>query len=120
MHDTTIRRPGAPLGAEIRDERAPRVFRYSEHMLVPEIQSPEFHETPIAHPADDEIPETCVALPAHSFGRYGERFAANTLSAGDRASCVALMTRCGGSAYIETQPHRRIERRDDRLVVASR
>ena len=157
-----------PLPRTIMQEKAARVFRYSEHMLVPEIQSPEFPDTQVAYPANDEIPETCVALLAHFFAQFGDRFADNTrafnawvekndprdgellsesedqpvleggcqahtvwlaqralmffdgLSGEDRASCETLMERCGGSEYGKTQPTRRIERRDNRLVIESR
>ena len=42
--------------------RAPRVFRWTEHMNTPEIQAPEFAEFPMAYLPDDELPETVVAL----------------------------------------------------------
>jgi len=50
--------------------RAPRVFRWTEPMNTPEIQSPEFAEFPRTHLPADELPETIV-------GQAGERFEAS-------------------------------------------
>ena len=51
-----------PEPSRLMKLRAPRVFRWTEHMNTPEIQSPEFDEFPIAYLSDDEVPETIVAL----------------------------------------------------------
>ena len=42
--------------------QAPRVFRWTEHMNTPEIQSPEFADFPATYLEDDEVPETVVSL----------------------------------------------------------
>lgn len=42
--------------------QAPRVYRWTEHMNTPEIQSPEFAEVPLAYLPDDEVPDTVTAL----------------------------------------------------------
>lgn len=51
-----------PLPAQLMKQRAPRVFRWTEHMNTPEIQSPEFPDVEEAFFADDEIPETTLEL----------------------------------------------------------
>ncbi|MDG2049846.1 MAG: glutathione S-transferase C-terminal domain-containing protein, partial [Myxococcota bacterium] len=51
-----------PEPSRIMKQRAPRVFRWTEHMNTPEIQSPEFSEMPMAFLADDQIPDTVTAL----------------------------------------------------------
>ena len=43
-------------------QRAPRVFRWTEHMNAPEIQSPEFADAPMVYLADDAVPDTTLAL----------------------------------------------------------
>lgn len=51
-----------PKPARLMQQHAPRVFRWVEHMNTPEIQSPEFPETPMEYPSDDELPETLLPL----------------------------------------------------------
>ena len=51
-----------PEPSRLMKLRAPRVFRWTEHMNTPEIRAPEFSEFPPAYLSDDELPETMVAL----------------------------------------------------------
>ena len=51
-----------PYPLHIMQRRAPRVFRWVEHMNAPEIQSPEFPDTPMAYLADDAVPATVAAM----------------------------------------------------------
>jgi glutathione S-transferase len=51
-----------PYPRNIMQSRAIRLFRWTEHMLTPEISSPEFPDLPIAYLAGDEVPETVSAL----------------------------------------------------------
>jgi glutathione S-transferase len=51
-----------PEPSRLMKLRAPRVFRWAEHMNTPEIQAPEFAEFPPAYLSDDELPATVVAL----------------------------------------------------------
>ncbi len=51
-----------PHPRSLMQQRAVRVFRWTEQMNTPEIQSPEFPETPVAYLDDDEVPETVCAL----------------------------------------------------------
>ena len=51
-----------PAGLQLMQAHAPRVFRWVEHMLVPEVQSPEFHDRAIEYPAEDEVPESAVKI----------------------------------------------------------
>ena len=74
-----------PLPLSILQNHAPRVFRWVEHMLTPEIQSPEFFDYPVAYPAGDELPATLMALLKHLAGRYGPQFARNTLAWSEHA-----------------------------------
>ena len=68
-------RDPAPL--RVMQEHGPRTFRFMEHMLVPEIQSPEFFDRPVAYPENDELPETFLALLNHLGGHYGQQFERN-------------------------------------------
>ena len=51
-----------PEPSRIMKLEAPRVFRWTEHMNTPEIQSPEFADFPASYFSDDEVPETIVEL----------------------------------------------------------
>ena len=66
-----------PVPLSVMQNHAPRVFRWMEHMLVPEIQSPEFYDTPIAYPENDQLPETFVDLLGHLSDRYAAQFEHN-------------------------------------------
>ena len=69
-----------PAGLSFMQQHAPRVFRWVEHMLTPEVQSPEFHDYPVAYPADDEVPDTALAFLRHLLDRYGETFVLSSLA----------------------------------------
>lgn len=51
-----------PVPLNLMQARAPRVFRWVEHMNTPEIQAPEFADTPMEYLANDEIPATALEL----------------------------------------------------------
>ena len=51
-----------PEPSRIMKLRAPRVFRWTEHMNTPEIQSPEFSEAPLAYLPDDSLPDSILSL----------------------------------------------------------
>ncbi|HRO03449.1 MAG TPA: glutathione S-transferase family protein [Terricaulis sp.] len=51
-----------PYPLQLMQLRAPRVFRWIEHMNTPEIVSPEFHDEPTAYLPGDAIPETTSAF----------------------------------------------------------
>ena len=69
-----------PAGLSFMQQHAPRVFRWVEHMLTPEVQSPEFHDYPIAYPAEDEIPKTALAFVQHLLSQYSEPFVLSSLA----------------------------------------
>ena len=69
-----------PKPLSIMQANAPRVFRWMEHMLVPDLVAPEFAERAVAYPADDELPETVVALVRHLLSAYGRQFHDNVLA----------------------------------------
>ena len=45
-----------------------------------EIQSPEFHDYPIAYPAEDEIPKTALAFVRHLLSQYSKPFVLSSLA----------------------------------------
>lgn len=51
-----------PEPARLMKLRAPRVFRWTEHMNTPEIVAPEFADVPTAWTPDDEIAEPVLRL----------------------------------------------------------
>ncbi len=69
-----------PAGLRLMQQHAPRVFRWVEHMLTPEVQSPEFHDYPIAYPAEDEIPKTALAFVRHLLSQYSKPFVLSSLA----------------------------------------
>jgi glutathione S-transferase len=69
-----------PAGLRVMQDNAPRVFRWVEHMLVPEIQSPEFFSRPIEYLPGDEVPSTALAILAFIARHYGEPFVLGSLA----------------------------------------
>ena len=63
-----------PAGLHIMQQNAPRVFRWVEHMLVPEILSPEFFSVPVAYPENDVIPETATSILNHLADQFALPF----------------------------------------------
>lgn len=51
-----------PYPRNLMQGRAVRVFRWTEHMNTPEIQSPEFPDTPVAYLGGDAVPSTVTEL----------------------------------------------------------
>ncbi len=60
-----------PVPSNIMKLKAPRVFRWTEHMNTPDIVSPEHHDIPEAYLADDEIPEGTLAFLRFCLDAYG-------------------------------------------------
>ncbi|NKB96906.1 MAG: hypothetical protein GKR90_00180 [Pseudomonadales bacterium] len=69
-----------PAGLRMMQDNAPRTFRWVEHMIVPEIQSPEFFSRPIEYMADDEVPESAVAILRFLADNFGEQFVLGSLA----------------------------------------
>jgi glutathione S-transferase len=69
-----------PAGLRMMQNHAPRTFRWVEHMLVPEIQSPEFFGRPVEYLAEDMVPETSLAVLEYIAGEYGEKFVLDVLA----------------------------------------
>lgn len=63
-----------PYPLHIMQRRAPRVFRWVEHMNTPEIRMPEFSDTPQAYLAGDEVPENVVRLLRMLIADFGSVF----------------------------------------------
>ena len=51
-----------PAGLRIMQDHAPRTFRWVEHMMVPEVQSPEFYARPVEYLPDDEVPQSALDI----------------------------------------------------------
>jgi len=66
-----------PYPLHLMQRRTPRVFRWVEHMSTPEIQSPEFADTPMEYLAGDEVPETILRLLRQLCGDYNVQILAN-------------------------------------------
>lgn len=69
-----------PAGLRTMQDHGPRTFRWMEHMLVPEIQSPEFFSAAIAWPDDDEVPVTSLAILRWMTNNFGEGFVLDVLA----------------------------------------
>ena len=69
-----------PAGLRVMQDHAPRTFRWMEHMLVPEIQSPEFFDVPVEYLNDDAVPETAIAIVNWIAENYGEQFLLGALA----------------------------------------
>ena len=72
-----------PLPQRLMQENAPRVYRWVEHMLVPEIQSPEFFDRPVEYPADDEVSPTLAAILSYLLAGHGQTFRRNVVACND-------------------------------------
>jgi len=69
-----------PAGLRVMQENAPRVFRWVEHMIVPEVQSPEFFDRKVEYLADDEVPETALRVLNYIADNFGEKFVLGALA----------------------------------------
>jgi len=63
-----------PAGLRVMQDHGPRVFRWVENMLLPELQAPEFYDVPVAYLADDEVPDTALAILRFIADEYGKKF----------------------------------------------
>ena len=63
-----------PAGLRVMQDHGPRTFRWMDHMLVPEVQSPEFFSRPVDYPDADQIPETALAILCWIADAFGEPF----------------------------------------------
>jgi glutathione S-transferase len=69
-----------PAGLRLMQENAPRVFRWVEHMMVPDIQSPEFFDRPIEYEAGDVIPPSALKILNYIADLSGKRFLLGALA----------------------------------------
>ena len=74
-----------PAGLAVMQNHGPRVFRWMEHMLVPDVVAPEFFDTPVTYPADDALPPTFEALLSHLATQYADGFTLNALAWAEHA-----------------------------------
>lgn len=63
-----------PAGLRVMQGHAPRVLRWVENMLLPDIQAPEFYAVPIEYLANDEVPDTALTLLRFIADEYGKKF----------------------------------------------
>ena len=63
-----------PAGLRVMQDNAPRVFRWVEHMIVPEIQSPEFFSRPVEYLPEDQVPRTALDILGWIAEEYGQQF----------------------------------------------
>lgn len=61
-----------PAGLRLLQLHGPRTFRWVEHMLTPEVQSPEFFDRPIVYPDHDEVPDSAMAILNWLASTFGE------------------------------------------------
>ena len=69
-----------PAGLRTMQDYAPRTFRWMEHMLVPEVKSPEFFHREIEYPPGDEVAQTALDILEWIADRYGEQFVLGALA----------------------------------------
>jgi hypothetical protein len=69
-----------PAGLRVMQDNAPRVFRWIEHMMVPEIQSPEFFGRPVEYLPADEVPVTTLNILRWISEEYGQQFILGALA----------------------------------------
>lgn len=69
-----------PAGLRVMQNHAPRTFRWVEHMMVPEVASPEFYARPIEYLADDKVPQTALDILNWVAAEYGEPFVLSALA----------------------------------------
>ena len=69
-----------PAGLQLMQANAPRVFRWVEHMIVPEVQSPEFYDRAIEYPGGDEVPDTALKVLHYIANLYAEKFILGALA----------------------------------------
>jgi len=63
-----------PAGLKVMQEHGPRVLRWVENMLLPEIQAPEFCAVPVEYLANDQVPDTALAILHFIANEYGKKF----------------------------------------------
>ena len=63
-----------PAGLRVMQEHAPRVLRWVENMLLPEVQAPEFYNVSVEYLANDEVPDTALAVLHFIAEEYGKKF----------------------------------------------
>lgn len=69
-----------PAGLRVMQNHAPRTFRWVEHMLVPDVQSPEFGDRPVSYPENDSVPETALGILRFIALRFGDAFVLDSLA----------------------------------------
>ncbi len=87
-----------PAGLRLMQDHAPRTFRWVEHMIVPEVQSPEFFNRPIEYLPNDEVPETSLEILRFIADEYGGQFVFGSLAFNQ------AMARLGADSGYELAP----------------
>jgi len=63
-----------PAGLRMMQNHSPRTFRWVEHMMVPEVVSPEFFSRPVEYLANDLVPQSALDILDFIVTEYGEQF----------------------------------------------
>ena len=87
-----------PAGLRLMQDHAPRTFRWVEHMMVPEIQSPEFFSRPVEYLPNDEVPDTSLEILRFIANEYGREFVLGSLAFNQ------VMSRLGETSGWELAP----------------
>lgn len=69
-----------PVPLQFMQTHAPRVFRWVEHMQVPEIRSPEFFDRDEAFFPDDLVPDTALDVLQYIGETFGERLLLSSIA----------------------------------------
>ena len=69
-----------PAGLRFMQDHAPRTFRWVEHMMVPEVESPEFFSRSVEYLPNDEVPETSLEILRFIANEYGREFVLGSLA----------------------------------------
>ena len=69
-----------PAGLRVMQNNAPRTFRWVEHMIVPEVQSPEFFFRAIEYLPGDEVPEPSLDVLRFIAKEYGKQFVLGSMA----------------------------------------
>ena len=83
-----------PAGLRLMQNNAPRTFRWVEHMMVPEVQSPEFFDAPVEYLTADQVPDTALQILRYIAEEFGEQFVL-----GAKAFNQAMQRISAGSGY---------------------
>ena len=98
-----------PAGLRVMQDHAPRTFRWVEHMMVPDIPSPEFFSRPVEYLADDVVPETALAILRFIAERYGRGFVLDSIGFDQAMEAIGATSGHAVDSEVD-QPFLRVEK----------